>query len=157
MKEPSKEVIYFWTFDDRKNRWLMWYIIALSIAIWFIIWWFITGQYGMSFLLILIIWVTYFVENSSEDIITVSITELWINVSNIFYDFSRITSYCFIYDNENAIYMKLTLNKRWVWFIKLRVDNEIVANLKQILPNFIQEDPQKDLTFSEKIINLLKL
>ncbi len=156
-KNNNNNPLYSWTFDDRKNRWYMWYIIALSVVIWLTIWGFLTRQYGMSFLFILIAWVTYFVENSSEDDIIVTVTDLWINVSNVFYDFSRINSYCFIYENDNAVYLKLMLKRKWLWLINLKIDNDVVSNLKQILPDFLEEDGKQDLTFTEKLINFLKL
>lgn len=153
----SDNTIYSWDFDDNKNRWHLWHIIALSIVIWLVIWWFLTKQYWMSFLVLLIAWVWYFVENNSLDSINVKVTDLWINVSNIFYDFSRINSYFFIYQNDQAIYLRLMLNKKWVWYINLRVDNSIVSELNKILPNFLEESPKKDLSFSDKLIDILKL
>ena len=75
------KVIYEWEFDDNKNRWTLWYIIALSIVLWLSIWWFFTKQYWMSFIILLIAWLVYFVENNSSDEIKVEILDLWINVN----------------------------------------------------------------------------
>jgi signal transduction histidine kinase len=152
-----KDTIYTWKFEDKKNRWPLWYIIALSIVIWLSIWWFLTKQYWMSFIILLISWLTYFIENNKEDEIEVNINNLWIKISTIFYDYSKIDSYTFIYNNENAVFLRLNLNKKWIRNIDLYVNNEITEELKNILPNFIKEDKKAELSFSEKLISLLKL
>lgn len=149
--------LYTWNFPDVKNRWSLWYIIALSLVIGLVIWGFLTKQYGMSFILLLITGIAYFVENNSDDEVTVEISELWIRVGWTFYDFSRIPAYAFIYDGDNAIFLRLNLAKKWVKQIDLKVNNEITTELKQILPRFIEENPKQDLSFLERMIHLLKL
>ncbi len=153
----NNQIIYNWKFNDTKNRGQTWYIIALSISIWLIILGFITKMYWMSFLLMLITWTFYFIENNSEDEIEVTITKLWIKVSNTFYDFSKINSYSLIYDNEFAIYLRLFLNKKWIWYVNLNIDNQLASEIKNILPEFIEENPKWELTFTERLINKLKL
>jgi hypothetical protein len=151
------DIIYSWSFSNEKNRWSLWYIIALSVVIWLVVWWFLTRQYVMSFLIILITWVTFFVENNSEEVTQVFITNLWIKVNSTFYDFSKIASYSFIYDWENAIFLRLSLLKKWIKFLDLDIDNNIALDLKSILPNFLKEDRNSELTFTDKIIRMLKL
>ena len=153
----DNDILYSWKFNDKKERSQLWYIITLSIVIWLVIWWFLTKQYWMSFLIMLIAWVTYFVENNSEDEVNVYITNLWIKISNTFYDFSKINSFSLIYDGENAVYLRLIINKKWLKIFNVYIDNTIANNLKEILPNFIEENPKWDLSFIEKLINKLKL
>lgn len=150
-------IIYNWKFEDNKNRGSLWYIIALSIVIWLSIWWFLTKQYWMSFIVLLIAWVTYFIENNSDDEIEVSINELWIKIWQSFYDFSKIDSYSFIYNWDNAIYLRLDLNKKWLRTLDLDINNSIALELKWVLGNYLTENPKWELKFSEKIISLLKL
>ena len=153
----ENEILYSWKFNDKKERSQLWYIITLSIVIWLVIWWFLTKQYWMSFLIMLITWVTYFIENNSEDEVNVNITNLWIKISNTFYDFSKINSFTLIYDWENAVYLRLIINKKWLKVFNIYIDNTIANNLKEILTNFIEENPKWDLSFIEKLINKLKL
>ena len=135
----------------------MWYIIALSIVIWLSIWWFLTKQYWMSFIVLLIAWLSYFIENNSEDEIWVEITNLGMKIWESFYDYSKIDSYTFIYSWENAIFLRLNLNKKWIRNINLIVDNNITWELKPILSGYLEENPKWELSFSEKLIFLLKL
>jgi hypothetical protein len=153
----AQEIIYNWKFEDKKNRWSMWYIIALSIVIWLSIWWFLTKQYWMSFIVLLIAWLSYFIENNSEDEIIVDVTNLGIKIWESFYDYSKIDSFSFIYNQQNAVYLRLNLNKKWIRNINLIVDNNITWELKPILNEYLEENPKWELSFSEKLIFLLKL
>lgn len=149
--------IYSWQFEDKKDRSPFWYIIAISIVVGLAIWWFLTQQYGMSFVILLVAGVAFFVENNSDDHIQVRINELGIKVGEKFYDFSRITSYTFVYSGEHALFLRLSLKQRWIKVIDLKLNNSIVKDLKGILPQFIEENPKQDLSFIDRIIYLLKL
>jgi len=150
-------MLYTWNFPDKKDRWQLWYTIVFSIVIWLVIWWFFTKQYWMSFVLLLMTWLIFYVENNSEDNILVEIWELWIKIWDGFYDYSKINSYTLIYEWENAVLLRLKLNKKWISLLDLKIDNTIALELKQILPQFIEENEKEDLSFSDKIIRILKL
>lgn len=151
------ENIYEWEFSSDKWRWKMWYIIALSVVIWLVVWWFFTKQYVMSFLIILIAWISFFVENNSPENIKVEINELWIKVNNNFYEFSKIDSYSVIYDSWNAYMIRFFINKKWLKNLDLNLSNEIALDLKSILPNFVKENEGWELWTIDKIIKILKL
>lgn len=151
------EYIYEWEFDDTKDRWTLWYVIALSVVIWLSIWWFFTKQYWMSFIVLLIAWLAYFVENNSEDIIKVQINNLWIKISETFYNYSHISSYAIIYRWEEAELLRLFLNKKWIKSIDVKINNNIVDNIRNAINNNLNEEAKIELTFLEKIIQILKL
>lgn len=151
------EIIYSWTFNSKKQRWNMWYIIAISLVIWLIIWWFLVKQYWLSFVLILISGLFYFIENNSSDTVSVNINELWINADNNFYDFAWISSFSILYEEQNAILVRFFLTKKWMKILDLEIDNKIAIDLKSILPNFIKENEKASMSNTDKIIRLLKL
>jgi len=151
------ESLYSWKFNDKKNRWKLWYIIAISIVIWTTIWWFLTKQYWLSFIILLIAWLYYFVENNSLDTIEVQILETWIRIDWVFYDYSSINSYWFIYKNEQPIWLRIHLNKKWLRFLDVKINRENLSNIKNAFSEKIEENEKIELTFSEKMINLLKL
>lgn len=154
----GNEIIYTWSFSNDKNRWPLWYIIALSIVIWLVVWGFLTKQYVMSFLIILITWVYFFVENNSEEITSIYIQNLWINIWNSFYEYTKFQSFNVIYTWNEARILRLVLkNNVWVKFIDLSIDNNVASILKDILPNFIIEDDKTEISFSDKLIKFLKL
>lgn len=151
------ENIYSWEFDDNKNRSSMWYTIALSIVLWLSIWWFFTKQYWLSFIILLIAWLYYFVQNNSEDNIKVKITNLWILIDWSFYDFKSIDSFWIVYKWDIPTLLRLHLNKKWIRSIDVQITSNIVNNLQEILNNYIDETPKIEFTFTEKMITLLKL
>jgi len=151
------EILYSWKFNDEKNRWKMWYIIAISIVIWSSIWWFFTKQYWLSFIILLVAWLYYFIENNSQDLVKIEITNNWINIDWKFYDYSSIDSFWFIYKNENPIWLRLNLNKKWLRFLDLKITRNNLNYIKNILSKNLEETDKIDLTLSEKFINLLKL
>ncbi len=148
---------YSWKFEDKKNRWQMWYIIVFSIVIGLVLWGFFTKQYWMSFVILLISWIGIYIENNSEDEIIVEVGELWIRVSESFYDYSKISGYTFIYEWEHAVMLRLQLIKKGIKAIDLFVDNTITQELKNILPQFIQENENEDLSLTDRLIRILKL
>lgn len=94
----NQNTLFSWNFDDTtQHRSPLWYMIALSFAIGLIIWGFLTRQYGMSIVIMLLVGFIYFLENNSEDHVSVEITDLGVRIQNSFHDYSRIHSYSLVY------------------------------------------------------------
>lgn len=153
----NSDILYSWSFSNDKNRGSLWYVIALSIVIGLVVWWFLSRQYPLSFLVILIAWVYFFIENNSDEVTHIYLTHLWLKLNNIFYDYSKIASYTLIYNDEQAVLLRITLIKKWLKYIDLTINNEIALILKEILPNYIREDEKGELSFTDKLIQILKL
>jgi len=153
----TQNVLYSWDFDDTKERNPLWYMVALSIAIWLIIWGFLTRQYGMSVVVMLIVGFFYFLENNADEQSHIDITDLWIKVQNTFYDYARIHSFSLVYSGDQAVYLRLHLKKRSIGFMNIRVDNSIASHIRSILPNYIEENSRQEISLLEKITHLLKL
>jgi len=155
--KQGSNTLYSWKYNDTKNRSPLWYMIALSIAIWLIIWWFFTRQYGMSIVIMLVVWFFYFLENNTEDDVEVIITELGVRIQTSFYDFSRIASFSTIFDGEEAVFLRLITKNRGIRILNLRIDNNVLSELRPILVQFIEENPKQELSFVEKLSHTLKL
>ncbi|MDQ7023256.1 MAG: hypothetical protein Q9M97_07095 [Candidatus Gracilibacteria bacterium] len=97
-----KNMLYSWTFPDTKNRGQLWYSIVFSIIIGLVIWGFLTKQYGMSFIILLLSGLVFYIENNSSDTIAIEITELGMKVDEFFYDYSKIESYT-LFMNEKML------------------------------------------------------
>ena len=111
----------------------------------------------MSFIVLLITWLVYFVENNSEDNIKVTVSDLWIKISEVFYDYTSIESFSTLYKWEIPVSIRFNLKKKWIKHINVKVNSEIISDVKGILADFIEESPNVELTFSEKMIEILKL
>ncbi len=150
-------MIYSWIFSTEKERWTSWFLIAATVMIAFVIWGFVSKMYMMSVAILLVSGIYFFSENNSDPEVAVQITNLWIKVGNNFFDFSKISSYSFIYEYDKAVLLRLKLINKGFKIVDLKIDNDITLDLKAILPDFIREDPKEDFTTTEKIIRLLKL
>lgn len=102
-------------------------------------------------------WLMYFIENNSPDQINVAITELGIQVWNNFYDFGEISSFTLIFDWSNPYLLRLKLTKKWLKQLDLYINENNTNDIKTLLLNFIEENWKEQLTFTEKMIRLLKL
>ncbi len=150
-------MLYSWTFLDNKNRGKLWYTITFSIVVGLVIWGFFTKQYWMSFIVLLLSGPMFYIDNNSKDEMNVEVRELWIKIGDSFYDYSKIKSYTFIYEWEIAVLLRLILSKKWIKILDVNIDNTVAWELKNILPQFIEENEQEDLNFTDKLIRMLKL
>ena len=150
-------MLYSWTFLDNKNRGTLWYTITFSIVVGLVIWWFFTKQYWMSFIVLLLSGLMFYIDNNSKDEMNVEVGELGIKIWDSFYDYSKIKSYTFIYEWETAVILRLILSKKWIKILDVNIDNTVAAELKHILPQFIEENEQEDMSFTDKLIRMLKL
>jgi hypothetical protein len=150
-------ILYSWKFEDKKNRSQLWYIIALSIVIGLTIWWFLTKQYGMSFIILLISWLVFFVENNSEDEVSVQIADQWIYIWSTFYDYSSIKQYSIWYQNDSAEFIRLHLTKRWIAILDLKISNEILPDIQSYLSEFIEDWWKAEISSTDKLIRFLNL
>ena len=152
------EVLYSWEFNTEKNRWKNWYIIAISILLWITIWWILTKQYWLSFIVLLLSWVFYFVENNSDDKVKIVISNLWIQVWKNFYEYWKIKNYSYIYVWNIPYFLRLNINKAWLKHIDLKINEKIFLDLQSFLSSYLLEDLDWwKLSFSEKLVEKLKL
>ena len=152
-----KELLYKWEFSDNKQRGSLWYVIAASIALWLIIWWFLTNQYGMSFIILLISGIYFFIENNSQDIIGIQVLPEWIQVESTLYDLGSIHEAKFVFYNENPYFLRLQLTRKGLKQIDIHINQKQYSDLQTILPQLFQLWESSKLTVTEKMIILLKL
>ncbi len=111
----------------------------------------------MSFVILLVAWLTFFLENNSDDEVFIEISDLWIKVWESFYEYWAIDSFTFMYSWDSAVLLRFNINKRGIRNVDLKVNNNIVSDLKLILPNYVQENTKEELSIIDKIIGILKL
>lgn len=150
-------ILYSWKFEDKKNRSQLWYIIALSVVIWLTIWWFLTKQYWMSFIILLISWLVFYVENNSEDEIEVKISEQWLYIGTTFYDYNSISKYTVWYQNDSAELLRLHLNKKGIAVLDLKIANSNIVNIQMYLNEFIEDGWKAEISSTDKLIKFLNL
>ncbi len=149
--------LYSFEFSSDKNRWPLWYIVAFSVIIWFVVWWIFTKQYWLVVISLLLPWVYFLVENNSSDKVLVNFTQLWIDISDTFYEYTKIDWYSFLYSRSKPVVLRIFLKTKLLNYIDLKVDEEKTLLLKQFLPNYLIEKEKEDFSFWDKIISFFKL
>jgi len=99
----------------------------------------------------------FFLENNSDDEVSVIISDLWIKVQERFYDYSKIELFQLVYQWDQAIFLRLFIKQKWISNVSLRIDNSIANNVRTVLGWYIEEWNKQDISLTEKITNYLKL
>lgn len=150
-------ILYSWKFEDKKNRSHLWYIIALSIVIWLVIWGFLTKQYWMSFIILLISWLAFFTENNSEDQIEVQLAEQWLYIWSTFYDYSSIKMFTVGYQNDSAELLRLHVKKTGIAILDLKISSNILPEIQNILIQYVEDWGKAEISSTDKLIKFLNL
>ncbi len=150
-------ILHQWQYQDNKDRSPLWYMIALSVSIWLIVWGFLTLQYGMSIVVMIVTGLFYFLEIHSDEIIEVKISEAGIWIQKSFYEYSHIASYSFIYSGKDVIYMRLKLRRSPIRLLSLRIDNSQLLAIENILLEALGEPERQDIWIVDRISHFLKL
>ncbi len=98
-----------------------------------------------------------FVENNSEDVIEAKISDMWIYVGESFYDFESIAKYSTAYQWDNALFIRIYLKRKWVAVLDIKLDNQILWDIQNILDQYIENSGKTELSQTDKIIRLLNL
>ncbi|MCP4523535.1 MAG: hypothetical protein GY828_04925 [Candidatus Gracilibacteria bacterium] len=150
-------VLYSWKFNDKKERSQLWYIIAISIVIGLSIWGFFTKQYGMSFIVLFLAGLGFFVENNSDEVIEVKLSDLGMYIGETFYEYQSIKRYNITYSGDQADILRLQLSKRGIALLDIRINNDILPEIQNILNQFIEDGGKAELSSTDKIIRFLNL
>lgn len=111
----------------------------------------------MSFIILLISWLVFFVENNSEDEVTVQVSNQWMYIWNTFYDYSSIKQYSVWYQNDSADFIRLHLTKRWIAILDLKISNEVLPEIQSYLSEFIEDGWKAEISSTDKLIRFLNL
>jgi hypothetical protein len=111
----------------------------------------------MSFIILLISGIYFFVENNTRDRVDIRIVPEGIFIENSFYDKTSIESGHFVFDGEIPYYLRISLNKKGLRQLDIHINQQNFSDLQEILPTLFPLTESVKLSFSEKMIILLKL
>ncbi len=150
--------MYHWQFASRHDRPQSWYIVALVVVLFLVIYGIVEGLYMMSVVAFLFAGVYIMKENNAAPLTSVEITDAGIQVAETFYDYGQLVSYAILYDGSVARMLRIHM-KKWITpliDIPLTTDVNPVA-LKSYLAQYIPENPHAEFTRSDKVIQAMKL
>lgn len=150
--------MFSWQFSTKKEKSSSWYTIALIVSIALIIWWYMTGLYIMSIVIIILVWVYFLVENNSPDELGIEINDNWILVWEIFYDYPKLESFWIIYNKNIPLFLRIRLKTRWFKLLDIPLDENIkISELRTFLLNYIEEDEKSEISSLERLMYYMKL
>lgn len=150
--------MFNWQFNSKKERSSSWYILAVVFAIGFIIWWYLTEQYIMSIVIIMLVWVFFLIENNSPDIVEVTVNENGILISESFYDYPKIETFAIVYNKNIPLFLRLRFKSRWLKQVDVPLNSQInSSDLRAFLLEYVEEDSKTEMSSTDKLIDYLKL
>lgn len=150
--------MFNWQFSNKKERSSSWYIWAIVVALALVIWGYLTTQYILSIVVILLVWVFFLIENNSPEIVSVTIDENGVLISESFYDFPKIETFAVIYNSNVPLYLRIRFKSRWLKIVDIPLEWKInAADLRAFLLQYIEEDSKTEMSTTDKLVNFLKL
>jgi len=147
-----------WIYDSKRNKWKLWYIIAISIILSFAIWWLIMWIYAMTIVVFLLAWVYFLIENNSEKITKIIVDNEWINVSSTFYAYAQIEYFAIVYSSRNPILLRIKLKWKNSSFTDIYLVEWInIWDLRLFLEQYINEKANVEMNLVEIMLYLLKI
>jgi hypothetical protein len=150
--------MFHWQFSTKKERPQSWYIIALLVVGFLIIYGIWEEIYLLSVVTFLFSGVYLLIENNSTPLVTVDITEHGINISSVFYEYSQISSFALIYEGQVARVLRIGVKKGLTSTIDIPFAFDLNAReVREYLLSFIPEDTEAQFTKSDRVIQAMGL
>lgn len=150
--------MYHWQFASRNERPQSWYIVALIVVVFLVIYGIVQWLYMMSIVAFLFAGVYIMKENNSAPLIDVDITDIGIRVQDTFYEYSQISSFAILYDQQVAKMLRFSVKKWIATLIDIPLTQEVnPAELRSILLENIPENPDAEFTRSDRMIQAMRL
>ncbi len=150
--------MYHWQFASRNERPQSWYIVALIVVVFLVIYGIVQWLYMMSIVAFLFAGVYIMKENNSAPLIDVDITDIGIQVQDTFYEYSQISSFAILYDQQVAKMLRFSVKKWIATLIDIPLTQEVnPAELRSILLENIPENPDAEFTRSDRMIQAMRL
>ncbi len=150
--------MYSWSFSSKKERTPKWYIIALIVVLFLIIYGIIEGLYLMSIASFLFAGVYILMENNANPLTQVEIHEHAIRVNESTFSYDNIQKFSILSHEGTPILLRLYLKKAFSPLIDIPFTTDVpVYELKEFLLQYLEYDDTATFTKSDHLINIMKL
>ncbi len=103
--------MYHWQFSSGHDRPPSWYIAALVVVIFFVVYGVVTGAYLMSVAAFLFAGVYIMIENNSTPLSDVHVTEQGVQVESTFYPYADMLHFSLVYEEGIPRLLRLGMKK----------------------------------------------
>ena len=150
--------MYTWQFASTKSRPAQWYVVALIVVLFLVIYGIFEGMYLMSVVAFLFAGVYILMENNATPVTTVSIDEHAIVVGGTSYDFSNIEKFTLLKNENDYVLLRFFLKKSLSQVIDIPLTEAVDAyGLREFLAARITLDSEADWNRSDRLIHAMKL
>ena len=152
------DTIFSWTFASTFERTKHWYIIATTVIITAVIVSFLVGEFLLGIVLIVFAGVYLLYDINTHPEVRVGITNTGINLNDVNYDYTRITSFGIVRVDGQPFILRIKTNIKTVGTIDLFIDPALnLADVRAYLQTHITEDNESDLGGIDRILLGLRL
>ena len=150
--------MFSWQFASGRSRGAQWYVVALIVVLFMVIYGIFEGMYLMSVVAFLFAGVYILMENNAIPITTVSIDDRMIVVGNTRYDISSVEKFALLKNDDDYVMLRLFMKKSLSSIIDVPLTEAVDAYaLKDFLASHITLDTEADWNKSDRIIHAMKL
>ena len=150
--------MFSWEFSSKKEKNALWYLIAGVVGLTLIIWGISIGLYIMSVVVFIFAGVYILVENNSPETVHVEVNENGIEIEETFYDYGKIESFGYVYQNSTPLFLRLHLKSKTLRMVDVPLTQDVnPAEMRAYLGGFLPESEQSELSFTERMIQLFRL
>ncbi len=150
--------MFFWSFSSKKERTPKWYIFALIVILFLIIYGIIEGLYLMSIASFLFAGVYILMENNSNPVIEVKIDDHAIRANTSVFEFSQIQKFAILSHENVPIMLRIFLKKSFSPVVDIPFTTEVDAyEVKDFLAQYLELDDTAEFTKSDHLINIMRL
>ncbi len=150
--------MFTWQFSSQKERSAQWYIIALVVVLFFVLYGIIEQIYFLSVVSFLFAWVYILMENNATPITHVNISEHIVQVNTTIYEFDKINKFALLSNGTNYVMLRLFLKKWITQMIDIPLTEEVDSIwLKDFLSEKILFDADADWGKWDRLIHAMRL
>ncbi len=150
--------MFSWQFSSQKERHPQWYIVAVIVVLFFVVYGIFTGMYLMSIVTFLFAWVYILMENNATPTVTVMVNDRVIQIGSAIYDFDKLSKFTILSRDGVPAIFRIWIKKSLTPTIDIPLIAEVDAYaLKDFLSEYVEYDSEAEFTKSDRIIEAMGL
>lgn len=150
--------MFSWQFSSQKERHPQWYIVAVIVVLFFVVYGIFTGMYLMSIVTFLFAWVYILMENNATPTVTVMVNDRVIQIGSAIYDFDKLSKFTILSRDGVPAIFRIWIKKSLTPTIDIPLIAEVDAYaLKDFLSEYVEYDSEAEFTKSDMIIEAMGL
>ena len=150
--------MYNWQFASTKSRPAHWYVVALIVVLFLVIYGIFEGLYIMSVVAFLFAGVYILMENNATPTTQVEVTDRAIVISGTRYEMTDIEKFALLKNGDDYVMLRIFLKKSFSAMIDIPLTEEVDAyGLKDFLELSLPFDTTADWNKTDRLIHAMKL